>query len=104
MALATDLPPDYYLKNFRSLLEWVQLRYEDLLNPDELDFIAAFNRLNKPAQCLLVRLCSRKGPVFRLGKLNYPEIPSLDKAAEQLIAHNLLSTEQAFDLATLAGC
>lgn len=97
-----DLAPDYYLKNFRFLLDWVWQRYADLLNDDERHFIHAFNQLDHGAQCLLVRLSSRKGPIFRCDKLRYNEIVSLDLAAKQLLAAGLLTTETVFDVELLA--
>jgi len=77
-----ELAPDYYLTNFTKLtkhaLEW----YPDLLTEEEHDWISRFEKLTKPAQCLLVRLLSRKGEWFRSDKLRYGEIgevhPHLD--------------------------
>ena len=74
IATTPDLAPDYHLKNFRFLVEWVDKRYADLLSIDEQDFIQQFYQLDTDAQCLLVRLYSRKGPLFRRDKLNYREI------------------------------
>ncbi len=69
-----ELAPDYYLTNFVKLtnhaLEW----YSDMLTSDELSWISHFEQLNKHAQCLLVRLLSRKGDWFRSDKLHYAEI------------------------------
>jgi hypothetical protein len=84
------LAPDYYLTNFRFLLDWVWSRYADLLSEDEQYFIQTFNQLERDAQCLLVRLSSRKGPLFRRDKLHYDEIIALDAAAQQLIDARLL--------------
>ena len=88
-----NLAPDYYLKNFRFLLDWVQERYADLLNQEEHHFIQQFYQLSHDAQCLLVRLSSRKGPLFRRDKLSYSEITSIDSAAEQLLKAELLQTD-----------
>ena len=101
--LAPDLAPDYYLKNFRFLLDWVNERYADLLNVDELYFIQQFNQLDHDAQCLLVRLSSRKGPLFRRDKLDYSEIASLDLAAQQLLDAKLLQTETPIALEELCN-
>ncbi len=104
MAQAVELAPDYYLQNFRFLLDWVAGRFADLLTPQEQAFIAAFNQLNKPAQCLWVRLSSRKGPIFRSDKLHYPEIPNLEEAAAHLLQKELLLTDPSLEFATLAEC
>jgi hypothetical protein len=98
-----DLAPDYYLRNFRFLLDWVNARYFDLLSEDERSFIAAFTQLEHGAQCLLVRLSSRKGPIFRRDKLSYSEITSIDIAAQQLINAALLQRDTQIDLITLAA-
>lgn len=98
-----DLAPDYYLTNFRFMLDWVWERYADLLNDDERYFIQAFHQLEHDAQCLLVRLSSRKGPVFRRDKLHYTEIVSLDAAAQQLLDANLIRIDTLHSLDTLAN-
>ena len=99
--LPSYLEPDYYLKNFRFLLAWVQKRHADLLNREEQNFIQQFYQLDHDAQCLLVRLSSRKGPLFRRDKLNYREISSLDLAAEQLINAELLQTDTPITVAAV---
>lgn len=98
-----DLAPDYYLTNFRFLLDWVWERYADLLSTDEQGFIQSFKQLDHDAQCLLVRLSSRKGPLFRHDKLNYSEIKSIDIAAQQLVEAKLLHTNMPIDLDQLAN-
>ncbi|HTF95523.1 MAG TPA: VRR-NUC domain-containing protein [Cellvibrio sp.] len=85
-----NLPPDYYLNNFRFLVDWVKDRYADLLSDDEQKFVQGFYLLGHDAQCLLVRLSSRKGPLFRRDKLDYSEIKNLDDAAQELISAGLL--------------
>ena len=78
------LPEDYYLKNFRYLLTFVESRYQDLLTENEKDYIDAFQFLDENAQRLYVRLTLRKGPFFRSDKLRYSEIDAIDQAAVQL--------------------
>ena len=98
-----ELAPDYYLTNFRFMLDWVWERYADLLNDDERTFIQAFHQVEHDAQCLLVRLSSRKGVLFRRDKLSYAEIPSLDTAAQQLIDANLMSINTPISVEALAS-
>lgn len=97
-----DLAPDYYLSNFRFLVDWVWERYSDLLTAPEQDFVHRFRELGRDAQCLLVRLSSRKGPLFRQEKLNYSEITDLGGAAKELIASGLAYEEIPLDLDVLA--
>jgi len=98
-----DLAPDYYLHNFRFMLDWVWKGYADLLNEEEHRFIHAFKQLDHDAQCLLVRLSGRKGPLFRQDKLAYPEIASIEISAQQLVDAGLLSACRPIDLNTLAN-
>src|SRR6187551_675350 len=98
-----DLAPDYYLTNFRFLLDWVWERYADLLTANEQGFIQSFKQLDHDAQCLLVRLSSRKGPLFRRDKLNYSEIKSIDIAAQQLVEAKLLQTDTLIGLDMLTS-
>lgn len=103
IATTPDLAPDYYLKNFRFLVEWVDKRYADLLSTEEQHFIQQFYQLDTDAQCLLVRLSCRKGPLFRRDKLNYREITSIDIAAQSLIEAGLLTAETPISLEVLSG-
>ncbi len=98
--------PFYYLTNFQTVLDWITLRYPDLLHPEENDFIRNFTCLPKTAQALLVRMIMRKGDLFRENKLQYPEIGSTPAAAAQLISQGWinpapqLTLEQIFHLFT----
>ena len=95
---APDLAADYYLTNFRFLVSWVLLRYEDLLSSQERQFVSRFQELPHNSQSLLVRLFSRKGPLFRQDKLHYPEIDSIAHATEKLIAVGLLSSDELISM------
>lgn len=96
MADPVELAPDYYLSNFRALVEFVMARYQPLLSDGEQQFYQAFQTLDTNSQRLYVRLLSRKGvpspagALFRQGKLVYPEIDHLPLAAERLIRAGLL--------------
>jgi hypothetical protein len=92
-APSTDLAPDYYLRNFTFLLDWITQHYADLLTESELDFIARFQPLSHQSQCLFVRLSSRKGQLFRADKLHYAEIDSLIDAAQELMNAGLLEMD-----------
>lgn len=100
---STDLPADYYLNNFRFLLNWVWERYSDLLSIEEKIFIQSFEQLDNDAQCLLVRLSSRKGPLFRRDKLQYVEINSIELAALQLVDNGLLLIDAPLHVRVLAN-
>lgn len=76
----------YYLHNFQTALRWIADRYADLLSLEEWTFIERFNALPRASQALLVRLIMRKGAHFRASRLCYPEIGSIETAADRLIA------------------
>ena len=78
-AQTPPLAPDYYLSNFKRLIDHACQWYTDLLTEEEHNWINAFQTLPHPAQSLIVRLLSRKGEWFRSDKLNYPEIKQLDE-------------------------
>ena len=80
------LPTFYYQHNFLHLLQRVNNLYRDLLNDAEIQFVDDFLTLSQDAQCLYIRLLCRKGDVFRLDKLNYPEIHSPDLACQELLS------------------
>jgi hypothetical protein len=80
----------YYLDHFRQVLEGVKQRYGFLLCPAERAHVSRIEALREPAQMLYARLVNRKGPCFRLDRLCYPEIPAIETAVEELMAHGLL--------------
>jgi hypothetical protein len=84
MAVERRLPIGYYADNFRIVLGTAAERYGDLLTEAESAFYDGFTELSTPAQRLYVRLVSRKGPRFRRDRLDYPEIPDLDRALGEL--------------------
>lgn len=93
--------PFYYLNNFRQVLDWLELRYADVMSDHEHAFIRDFKSLPRPAQGLLVRMVMRKGVHFRAGKLNYLEIGDIAEAAQPLLAHGWIEEHAPLTLAEL---
>ena len=91
--MADDLPTGYYLDNFLTILDFVDMRYEHLLNAEERGFSRSFRSVSLDAQRLYVRLAFRKGPLFRSDKLTYPEIRDIPTAAHELAKYQLLETD-----------
>ncbi|MBY4677909.1 VRR-NUC domain-containing protein [Marinobacterium arenosum] len=91
------LPSDYYLHNFRSLVEQTRQRYGDLLTAAEQQLLERFSQCPEPAQMLYIRLICRRGPSFRSDKLSYPEIGELRSAADHLQQQALLSIDPDID-------
>ncbi|UST93096.1 VRR-NUC domain-containing protein [Pseudomonas siliginis] len=93
--------PFYYLNNFRQVLDWLGLRYADVMSTSEHGFIRDFNTLPQASQGLLVRMVMRKGIHFRASKLNYLEIGDIAEAAQPLLDRGWLDEHAALTLAEL---
>ncbi|RVD79904.1 VRR-NUC domain-containing protein [Pseudomonas koreensis] len=91
--------PFYYLNNFRQVLDWLELRYADVMSESEHGFIRDFKALPRASQGLLVRMVMRKGVHFRLGKLNYAEIGDISDAAQPLLSHGWLDDQARLTVA-----
>ncbi|WP_428793638.1 VRR-NUC domain-containing protein [Vibrio nomapromontoriensis] len=96
------LAPKYYLANFHKLLCHVEHLYADLLNHEESLWLARFRKLTNDAQCLLIRLMTRKGEWFRSDKLHYPELDSIDSCIAELVNQRFINDTVAVDITTLA--
>ncbi len=99
-----DLPEGYYLDNFRQLVSTVGERYADLLDSTDQNFLTRFRELSEPAARLLVRLYTRKGPVFRVNRLSYADVGPTEPAIAELVQAGLLDPAPqltALDIARL---
>lgn len=101
--------PLYYLENMNTLVDWVAAHHSDLLTEFERARLASFRALPVAARALLTRMVMRTGDLFRVDKLNYPELPQPETdAVAELIAEQwlepapLLGLEDVFRLFTLA--
>ena len=99
--MAAVLPTDYYLHNFKQLLDFVIATYSDVLSPQENDYYDIFCSLSEDSQRLYIRLLCRSKSLFRLSKLSYPEISNLDSAAAQLAENGLAQINPSLPLAEL---
>ncbi|MFZ5937906.1 VRR-NUC domain-containing protein [Pseudomonas sp. HS6-2] len=90
--------PLYYLHNFRQVLVWVESRYADLLDEQELAFLHAFAELAQPTQALMVRMVMRKGELFRCDRLDYSEIGDSMAALQPLLALGWVREPEALSL------
>jgi tetratricopeptide (TPR) repeat protein len=93
--------PFYYLNNFRQVIDWLELRYADVLSETEHGFIRSFKALPQVSQGLLVRMVMRKGVHFRAGKLSYAEIGDIAQAAQPLLDHGWLDEQAPLAMAEL---
>ena len=79
-----DLPETYYLDNVLTLFAHVRRVYADILDPEPLQFLKRFDRLSANASKLCIRLLNRSHDCYRISKLNYHEIVSLQTAISEL--------------------
>jgi hypothetical protein len=96
-----ELHPLYYQQNFERLCATVWKQYEDLLAPREREFYELYQRLDRSARCLYIRLVSRRGPLFRREQLSYPELGDLESVVGQLVNSDLLQRVESPDPALL---
>ncbi len=71
------LPTFYYHDHFVEMLDFVATHYSHALLEEHATFISDFQELTREAQCLYVRLVNRKGCVFAVDRLRYPELGDL---------------------------
>ena len=78
------IPPDYYWRHFRTVVDTAVGTQRRLFSAEELSTIEGLLALPRPVQMLYVRLLNRRGELFRASKLDYPEIGGLESPLEQL--------------------
>jgi len=79
-----ELPAFYYHQHFLELLNFLSANYAHVLSVRQADLVNEFRALSLPAQRLYVRLANRKGRIFAIPSLRYPEIGSLAGPLEEL--------------------
>jgi DNA polymerase-3 subunit epsilon len=78
------LPTFYYHEHFVEMLDFVEAHYAHVLLPAHVAFVTDFRKLGRNAQCLYVRLVNRKGRVFAVDRLRYPELGDTRPLLEEL--------------------
>ncbi len=79
-----DLASGYYWDHFQYVLRYVEKHYSEILSEEEFAFLQSYHDLPLPAQCLYLRLCSRRSNWFRINKLQYQEISDVEMACRAL--------------------
>jgi hypothetical protein len=82
--------PPYYLNDFTTVIDGVRARYGDSLSGEEHAYLTKLAALSQPARMLYARLINRRGPFFRVSRLDYPEIGKVAPVIEELVAGGLL--------------
>ena len=98
-----DLPEGYYLDNVITLFNHVEALYADILDQQHLDFLRDFAALPGDAQKLYIRLLNRSHHLFRLSKLDYPEIGSIQDAIVLLTTSGFLQVDPEIDRGALVA-
>lgn len=80
-----ELAPDYLLAHFNEFLQRFESLYLALLDEQGRQWLATYYQLPVDAKRLLLRLLSRKGPVFAKSELRYAEIADLELAMAALL-------------------
>ena len=94
------LPPKYYLDYFQDLLAFLDTHYAQILDGPEKAFVDQFQALSEDAKCLFLRFSNRKGPGFRINKLDYEEIKDIPAATYELLEEGFISEDLPDDYAT----
>ena len=85
-----DLASGYYWDRFQYVLRYVEKHYSEILSEEEFAFLQCYHDLSLPAQCLYLRLSSRRSNWFRTNKLQYQEIPDVEMACRALVTVGFL--------------
>jgi len=95
--------PLYYLKNAHTLIDWVVKVHKDLLTPNELGQLTAFQSLGEQSQALLIRMVMRSQSHFLMRHIDhYEELTEpTSKLIETLKNAKLIAINQAL---TLSEC
>ncbi len=93
-----ELPPDYYVVNFRTVTRTVLDTAADLFDADEQRWMRAVLGLPEPALMLFARFVIRRGDVFRADRLVYPEIGDVRGPAEVLAGLGFLELRPALEV------
>ncbi|HTH60421.1 MAG TPA: VRR-NUC domain-containing protein [Paraburkholderia sp.] len=94
--------PFYYLANFQQALAWLDARCADLFDAAERRFVDGFALAPRASQALFTRMLMRKGPHFRVSRLQYDEIGCPRSAAAPLVAAGWLDDAPLLSLDALA--
>jgi hypothetical protein len=92
-----DLPETYYLDNVLTLFAHVRRVYADILDPEPLQFLERFDMLSADASKLCIRLLNRSHDCYRISKLNYNEIVSLQTAISELAQSEFIELNAKID-------
>ena len=94
-----ELPTYYYLDNFLEFLSFIEQSCQHLLNTSHREWLGNFHLLSKDAQCLLVRVVSRKHRLIKRASLDYDEINDIVFHYQTLLELGWIGNIRTDDLA-----
>jgi len=97
-----ELPPKYYLAHARELFAYLNKQCSHLLANEHQAYLKSFIALDEDAQCLLVRLLTRKHAFIKRSSLNYTEISNIQQAEINLASAGFIAPPQLQDWSQLA--
>ncbi|RXK47670.1 VRR-NUC domain-containing protein [Aquirufa rosea] len=98
------LSPTYYWYYFQYILRYVAKHYTHILDEHEQVFIRDFESASFFAQCLYLRLASRRSTWFQEDQLNYPEIESMEAVIVELMHLNFLEKIEQSENEVIFSC
>ena len=87
----SPVPPDYYVDFLLQMVRWVEARHRRLLRADDRHWCRRLRTMADDPRRLYVRLLQRKGPLFRIERLQYPEVRDTARAVDALVDCGLLA-------------
>jgi len=85
------------------MLDFVAKHYAHVLLDSNVAFIEEFQQLPREAQCLYVRLVNRKGRVFAINRLRYPELGDCRPLLETLREYGWVGSPRVRHFADVLG-
>ena len=85
-----EISQTYYRDHFWQVVDCVVQRHGFLLAKNEIAYIDTLRNLSLDAVSLYIRMVNRKGPYFRVNKLEYADITCLKTAITELQKHSLI--------------
>lgn len=79
-----ELPRFYYHEHFAEMLDFVLRHYVHVMDEEARLFVDSFLELPHAQQCLYIRLANRKGRLFEIARLRYPELGELRPLVDAL--------------------
>ncbi len=89
------LPEKYYHTYFIDLISFVKKHSAHLIDDRAKRFLGQYLSLSEDAQCLFLRFSNRRGPYFRMEKIDYAEI-DIEKAQNELLEVEFISEDISY--------